>query len=397
MGFIKAGVGALGGVLADTWKEFFSCDALEGNVLAAKAVKQTSRRSSNTKGSDNVITDGSKVVVADGQCALVVAQGKVVEVLAEPGEFIYHNDLAPTIFAGSLGESVKQCFSEMAQRFTYGGQAAVDQRLYYFNTKEVVGQKYGTANPVPFRVVDERAGIDIDVRIRCSGEYSIKLTNPLLFYTNVCGNVDDTYTLNTLNSQMRSELLTALQPAFGKLSAQGVRYSEVTMHTMELADTLNDLLSKKWRDLRGMEIASFGVSTMVAMEEDEQMLREMQRNAAFMDPTRAAAYMVGAQGAAMQAAAANQGGAAVGFMGMNMAGMAGGMNAQSLYQMGQAQPQPQAQPQDSWSCSCGAVVRGNFCPNCGTKKPAPQAGNWVCSCGTSNTGKFCTECGKPRP
>ena len=274
----------------------------------------------------------------------------------------------------------------------------MDQRIYYFNTKELIGNKYGTPSPVPFRVVDQRAGIDIDVGIRCFGEYSYRVSNPMLFYTNVCGNVSEDYTRDRLDSQLKTELLTALQPAFAKIGETGIRYSQLPGHTMELADALNEVLSRKWRDLRGIEIVSFGVSSVTADEEDEKMLKELQRNAAFMDPTRAAAHLAGSQGDAMKAAAANKGGAAMAFMGMNMAGQAGGMNAQDLYAMGQQQTaQPAASQPAGWTCSCGHTGNtGKFCGECGAPKPAP-AGEWKCSCGAVNTGKFCGECGKPRP
>ena len=398
MGLIRAAMGAVGGTLADQWKEYFYCDAIPENVLAVKGQKKTTRRSSNRHGDDNVITDGSVIAVADGQCMLIVDQGKIVDMCAETGEYTYDMSSEPSLFCGSLGQGLKNMFGTMANRFTFGGEAPKDQRIYYFNTKELIGNKYGTPSPVPFRVVDQRAGIDIDVGIRCFGEYSYRVSNPMLFYTNVCGNVSEAYTRDRLDSQLKTELLTALQPAFAKIGETGIRYSQLPGHTMELADALNEVLSKKWRDLRGIEIVSFGVSSVTADEEDEKMLKELQRNAAFMDPTRAAAHLVGSQGDAMKMAAANKGGAAMAFMGMNMAGQAGGMNAQDLYAMGQQQTaQPAASQPAGWTCACGHTGNtGKFCGECGAPKPAP-AGEWKCSCGAVNTGKFCGECGKPRP
>ena len=420
MGLIKAALGAAGGVMADQWLEYFYCDSLPESVMAVRGQKRTSGRSSNTKGSDNIISNGSVIAVADGQCMIIVDQGKVTEFCAEPGEFKYDSSSEPSLFCGKLGENILATFKNIGKRFTFGGEPPKDQRVYYFNTKELIGNKYGTPSPVPFRVVDQRAGIDIDIAIRCFGEYSYRICDPILFYTNVCGNVTDGFTRDRLDSQLKTELLTALQPAFAKISEQGIRYSSLPGHTMEMADALNDVLSSKWRNLRGLEIVSFGVSSVKASEEDEKMLKEMQRNAAFMDPTRAAAHLVGAQASAMQAAANNQNaGPAMAFMGMNMAGMTGGFNAQNLYAMGQqqaAQAQQMAQPQpnpavsqaqaggsapatDQWKCSCGAMVSGNFCPECGAKKPQTPAANasWTCSCGAVNTGKFCTNCGSPKP
>ena len=396
MGLIKAIAGAAGGVLADQWKEYFYCEALEAEVLMTKGLKRVSGRSSNTKGSDNIISNGSVIAVADGQCMIIVEQGKVVDLCAEPGEYTYDSSSEPSLFTGSLSQSIKEVFKNIGKRFTFGGEPAMDQRVYYFNTRELVGNKYGTPSPVPFRVVDKNIGLDVDIAIRCFGEYSYRVSNPILFYTNICGNVKTAYTRDQIDSQLKTELLTALQPAFARISDMGIRYSALPGHTQELADTLNDVLSAKWRDLRGIEIVSFGVSSVKASEEDEAMIKELQRNAAFRNPNMAAAHLVGAQASAMQAAASNEGaGAPMAFMGMNMAGQAGGINAQSLYQMGQQQPAAPAA--DSWTCpTCGKAVSGNFCPDCGTKKPA--ADFWTCtSCGTRNKGKFCTECGAKKP
>ena len=401
MGLIKAALGSVGGVMADQWKEYFYCEALPENVLAVKGQKRVSGRSSNTKGSDNVITNGSVIAVADGQCMMIVDQGRIIEVCAEPGEFTYDMSTEPSLFTGELKGSIRAVIDNMTNRFTFGGEPPKDQRIYYFNTKELMGNKYGTPSPVPFRVVDQRAGIDIDVGIRCFGEYSYHIANPVLFYTNVCGNVSEAYTRDRLDSQLKTELLTALQPAFARIGESGIRYSQLPGHTMELADALNEVLSKKWRDLRGIEIVSFGVSSVTADEEDEKMLKELQRNAAFMDPTRAAAHLVGSQGDAMKMAASNAAaGPAMAFMGMGMAGQAGGMNAQNLFAMGQQQaaqqPVQQAAPA-GWTCSCGhGGNTGKFCAECGQPKPAP-AGEWKCACGAVNTGKFCAECGQPKP
>ena len=396
MGLIKAVTGAAGGVMADQWKECFYCDSLPENVLAARGYKRVSGRSSN-RGSDNIISNGSVIAVADGQCMMIVEQGKIVELCAEPGEFLYDTSTEPSIFSGKLGDAILATFKNIGKRFTFGSEAPKDQRVYYFNTKELIGNKYGTPSPVPFRVVDQGAGIDIDISIRCFGEYSYRISNPILFYTNVCGNVSDAFTRDRLDSQLKTELLTALQPAFAKISDMGIRYSSLPGHTYEMAEALNDVLSNKWCDLRGLEIVSFGVSSVKASEEDEQMLKEMQQAKAYENPGMAAANLARAQANAMQDAAKNTGGAAVGFMGMNMAQNAGGFNPQNLYQMGAQQPQ-QAPSGSTWKCACGATATGKFCPECGAKKPEPvQSGSWRCACGAVNTGKFCSECGAKRP
>lgn len=397
MGLVKAAMNAASGVMADQWKEFFYCDALPAEVLAVKGQKRTDRRSANKHGNENIISDGSVVAVAEGQCALIVEQGKVVELCAEPGEYTYSTGTQPSLLSGGL-KDIDGVFAEMGKRFGFGGQAAADQRIYYINTKELVGNKYGTPNPVPFRVVDQRAGIDLDIAIRCFGEYSYRIVNPILFYTNVCGNVENAYTRDALDGQLKTELMTALQPAFARISEQGIRYSSLPSHTTELADALNQALSAKWSKLRGIEIVSLGVSGVKASEEDERMIKDLQRSAAFMDPTRAAAHLVGAQAAAMQAAASNTAaGPAMAFMGVNQAAAAGGVNAQTLYQMGAQQPAAPAAPASGWTCTCGQSGNtGKFCTACG--KPRPEAPTvWVCSCGAKNSGKFCSECGKPKP
>ncbi len=397
MGLIKAGIGAIGGTFADQWKEFFYCEALPKDVLMRKGEKRVSGRSTNTRSNDNIITNGSGIAVADGQCMIIVEQGKIVEVCAEPGEFTYDTSTEPSIFAGSLGDSIKATFKTIGKRFTYGGDTGKDQRVYYFNTKELIDNKFGTPNPIPFRVVDSKIGLDIDVSIRCSGVYSYKIADPLLFYTNVCGNVTTEYNREELDSQLKTEFISALQPAFGKLSDLEMRPNQIPTHTTELEEAMNTTLSAKWGELRGLKVVSIAMGSVTLPDEDAEMIKQAQRTAIMRDPTMAAATLVGAQADAMKAAASNEAGAMTGFMGLNMAAGAGGMNAQNLFAMGQQQAQ-QAPAQDSWKCSCGAVVSGKFCPECGTKKPEPvQAGVWKCSCGATATGKFCPECGSPKP
>ncbi len=399
MGLIKAAAGSAGGVLADQWKEYFYCDAMDADVLAVQGSKRVSSRSSNTKGSENVITNGSVIAVADGQCMMIVDQGRIAEFTAEPGEFVYDSSTEPSIFAGSFGESLLESFKTFGRRFTFGGEPAKDQRVYYLNTKELIGNKYGTPSPVPFRVVDQNIGLDVDISIRCFGEYSYRICDPILFYKNVCGNFSGSYRRESLDSQLKSEVLTALQPAFARISAMGIRYSALPGHTMELADAMNQVLSSQWQDRRGLKIEVFGVSSVKASEEDEQMIKDLQRSATFRNPTMAAARLVDAQAEAMQAAAKNEGGAMQGFMGFGMAQQAGGFNAQSLFQMGQqhsAAPAPSAPtaPADGWKCGCGAVNTGKFCVECGSKKPE---NGWTCACGAVNKGKFCSECGAKKP
>ena len=415
MGLIKAGMGALGGTLADQWKEFFYCESIDNDVLAVKGQKRTSKRSSNNKGSDNIITSGSGIAVADGQCMMIVEQGKIVDICAEPGEYTYDASTEPSIFSGDLGSAIKNTFQTIGKRFTYGGDTGKDQRVYYFNTKELVDNKFGTPNPIPFRVVDQNIGLDIDVSVRCSGVYSFRIADPLLFYANVCGNFEQQYDKEQISGQLKTEFISALQPAFANISQKGIRPSALPAHAMELCDAMNQALTQKWSQIRGLVIVSVAMNPITLPEEDAQMIKEAQRMAMLRNPAMAAATLVGAQADAMKTAAGNSAGAMTGFMGMNMANTAGGLNVQNLYAMGQQptsqpqmqQPTPQPQMQQApaqpaaapsagqWKCSCGAMVSGNFCPNCGSKKPEDTS--WTCSCGAVNTGRFCSNCGSPKP
>lgn len=394
MGLIKAGMAAIGTALADQWKEFFYCDSIDGDTLVEKGQKRISGRSSNTKGSDNIITNGSGIAVADGQCMIIVEQGKVVELCAEPGEFTYDASTEPSIFTGDLGDTVMQTFQTIGNRFSYGGDTGKDQRVYYFNTKEIVDNKFGTANPIPFRVVDRNIGLDIDVAVRCNGVYSYKIVDPLLFYSNVCGNVEREYTRAEIDRQLKTEFISALQPAFAKISELQIRPSAIPGHVDELCAAMNEALTKKWTELRGLAVVSIAMNPVTLSEEDAQIIKQAQRTSIMRDPSMAAATLTQAQADAMKAAASNKAGAMTGFMGLGMANQAGGVNAQELF--GMANRQNSAPAEDSWKCSCGSVNTSKFCPVCGKPKASSEE-SWTCSCGTVNTGNFCLECGKPRP
>ncbi|MBP5623306.1 MAG: SPFH domain-containing protein [Lachnospiraceae bacterium] len=396
MGLIKAITGAAGGAMADQWKEFFYCEAMDKNVLVTKGVKRTSDRSSNTKGNDNIISNGSGIAVADGQCMIIVEQGKIVEVCAEPGEFTFDSSTEPSIFSGKLGESIIETFKTIGKRFTYGGDTGKDQRIYYFNTKEFIDNKFGTPNPIPFRVVDSKIGLDVDVSLRCSGVYSYMIADPLLFYSKVCGNVEREYTRDQLDNTLKTEFIAALQPAFAKLSDMELRPNQIIAHNTELEDAMNVALSNKWGELRGLKVVSIALGSVTLPEEDAEMIKVAQRNAINRDPNMAAATLVSAQADAMKAAASNEGGAMNGFIGMGMAMNAGAGQAANLFAMGQQAPAAQPPVADAWRCSCGATAMGKFCAQCGAAKPVPTEG-WTCKCGTVNQGKFCSNCGSPKP
>lgn len=408
----KIGVDAIGSTLGDQWLEYFYCDSIDSDTLMVKGQKKVNDgHNYNTKGmQDNIISNGSVIAVNEGQCMMIVDNGKIVDICAEAGEFKYDNSTEPSIFAGNFLQSLGQTAVTAWRRFTFGGNAGKDQRVYYFNTKEIMNNLYGTATPIPFRVVDNKIGLDLDTELKCNGKYSFHIADPVVFYTKVCGNVKDSYNKSELTSFMKDEMITALQPALGELSAQGIRYSELPRSTKELVNALNTELSEQWMAARGIEMVSITFNPSLPKDVSE-MIRARQNEAVYKDPNMAAAGIAAAQMEAMKSAASNTStGPMMAFAGMNMAQMAGGMNAGNLFAMGQQQQQQAspaqaapaapaggaAEPILGWTCSCGkADNRGKFCVECGSPKPA-EAG-WTCSCGQVNQGKFCCNCGKKKP
>ncbi|MBQ9140797.1 MAG: SPFH domain-containing protein, partial [Lachnospiraceae bacterium] len=422
MGLIKAAKDSISTLLADQWRECFSCDSLSNDVLVTKARKMvTEGRNSNTKSSDNVISNGSIVIVNEGQCMLIVDQGGVVDFCAEAGEFIYDTSTEPSLFYGNLGENIKSTFTTLWNRFTFGGNAAKDQRVYYFNTKEIMGNPYGTPSPIPFRLVSLTSNYQHNTTIKCNGEYSFKIVDPLLFYKNVCGNVRDDYTKSgeegrQLISMMKRELLTKLPTALANVSAKGVLPDQLNLHTEEICEALKQELSQKWTAERGIEVSSMTI-TAVVPEEALEALNVWENRAAMRDPGMTMAQAANAEAFAGMIGRSSLGTGQNGstdpmsgmmnMMAMNMmGGMMGGngmmsgnnmmnngyagqqpMNAMPQNNMGAAQPQMQA-PVLGWNCSCGKTDnRGKFCGECGSPKPA--AAGWTCSCGHVNQGKFC--------
>ena len=405
MGLISAGLGALSSTLADQWKEYFYCEAMDKDILLTKGVKKTGTTNtlfggSNNKGCDNIITNGSGIAVADGQAMIIVDDGQVVEFCAEPGRFTWDASSEPSIFTGKLWDSIKETFKLVGKRFAYGGETGHDQRIYYFNTKELLDNKFGTPNPIPFRVVDSKVGIDLDVSLRCAGVFSYRIADPLLFYSKVCGNVPREYRREELDTQLKSEFISALQPALAKLSALEMRPNEILLHNTAVEKAMNEALSEKWGQLRGLEVVSVAFSTVTLPEEDQERIKQLQTAATLSNPNLGAGYMTASIGQAVNTAAANENGAMAGLMGVGMTMNTAGSTISSLYAQGaqQAAAVTPAAPANAWTCpTCGAVCTGNFCPQCGAKKPVPAA-PWTCpTCGTANTGNFCSQCGTKKP
>lgn len=404
MGLIRAFSGALGSTLADQWEEYIYCDALSADVLMQKGQARVGGKSSNTKRSENIISDGSKIAVNDGQCMLIVENGKVVDFSAEPGGYIYQTGTEPSMFDSGF-KGLKESFKKVGKRFTYGGQPENDQRVYYINTKEIMGNKVGVGD-VPFR--DSEFGFTM--MLKGYGTYSYRITNPIMFYTNVCGNVQDRFLRSQIDEQLKAEVQHNLQPALGKIALKGIAYDQLPLYTNEIADELNQELTEDWVENRGISVISVALASITPDAESAKKIAQFQESRVYTNSRMMGARLGGAQANAMENAASNAAGAMTGFFGMGMAQQAGGANPATFYQNTPEPPMPGAAPQqqaqapspasatDGWQCpSCGAQNSGNFCGNCGTKRPAQQSGKWVCSCGSENEGKFCPNCGAKRP
>jgi len=404
MGLIKAALGAAGGVLADQWVDFITCDSLSGDILMAQGKKPQQARSSNTKGSENIISNGSKINVSNGQCMIIVENGKIVDFCSEPGQYVYNTQLQPSLFGGGL-KDLGPSFAQVGKRFLAGGAPTDQQKVYYINTKEILNNKIGWGK-IPFRHYDPEFDKSIVVQVQGFGMYTFKIADPLLFYTNLAGNVADSYTKDTLLTTMKAEVMSALNPALGKIAQTKIPYDELILYPQQLGEYINENVGPRWGSSRGIEIISFAVESITVDEESAKKIAQLQETAIHTDAGMAGARLVTAQANAMENAAKNPGGAMAGFMGVNMAQGMGGTNAGDLLKIAneqKAEKQAQANQAaannvsaDRWTCACGQVNTGKFCDECGGKKPE-NAGGWTCVCGTANTGKFCSECGKVRP
>lgn len=326
MGLIKAIANSVGGSLGDQWKEYFYCDSLAQNVLMCKGQKQQTQRGTNFRGESNIISNGSVIAVNEGQCALIVEDGKIVELTCEPGRFVYDTSSEPSIFAGKFGQSLKDTFKQIGKRFTFGGSTGKNQCVYFINIKPIENNLFGTYTPIPFRFVDENVGIDIDLHVRCRGRFSYTIDNPIVFYTRIAANVQDCFTSDQLLDQLRAEFVTYLQAAFAPISSRGVRPSDLLGETIELVDEMNKLLKEKWLEMRGLKIFSIAFESISVPDDEQKILTKLQETKVFTNSQMAAANFAQAQADALRAAASNENaGAFMAFAGMNMANATGKM------------------------------------------------------------------------
>ena len=416
MGLIKAAKDSFSSIMSDQWREYFYCDSLSNDVLMVKGQKRQDSGRKNNNGNDNIISNGSIVAVNEGQCMIIVDQGGIVDVCAEAGEFVYDTSTEASLFYGSLGDNIKNTFTTMAKRFTFGGNTAKDQRVYFFNTKEILNNMYGTATPIPFHIIDRNTGFEFETNMKCNGKYTFKLVDPLLFYKNVAGNVRDTYTKTELLSNMKDELIEALKSAVAEIAGNGVLPSQVAGHSKEITQIVVREMSAQWTELRGVEIVTLTMNPSFPEADLERINKwadtAVLRNGAMAEARRTEAFTNMMEGKNGSGSNGGNSGDAMGnmmnMMAMNMMGNMMGNGAfggmmgtpASAGQQAQPQMQPQMQPQSApvlgWTCSCGKTDnRGEFCAECGSPKPA--AAGWTCSCGHVNQGKFCQECGKKKP
>ena len=395
MGLIQAFAGSVSGELANQWKELFVCDSLDNSVLLKRADHKVSGRSTNTKGDQDIITKDSVVIVNEGQCALLVDNGQIIDVAAEAGAYSWEDNGSASIFAGNFAE----VFKEFGRRFAFGGEKPMQQRVYFVNTKEIIGLKFGTPSPILFRILDQNIGLDMDTNLKCNGNYSIRVTDPTQLYVTLAGNVKNEYTIEDVQDQLRATFIQSLQPALGKLSAMGIRPSGIPSYTKEISEAMADELDHDWTEKFGLAITSVQILSTTIPEEDAATLKELQKTGALRSQAMAGATLVQAQAEAMKAAASNENGAAMGFFGMNMAMQAGGANAADLLSAGAQQGQPmQGQPMQGQPMQGQPAQPQQFNEVQQPQATQPAGNRWFCpNCGNENFGNFCVNCGTKRP
>ncbi|MDR0923475.1 MAG: SPFH domain-containing protein [Hungatella sp.] len=404
MGIVKALTTAVGGSLADQWLEVIEAGSMGDQTVFASGVKI--RKGSDTKSTDYTISDGSVIHVYPNQFMILVDGGKVIDYTGEPGYFTVKNSSLPSLFNGQFDEAIKESFD----RIRFGGQTPTSQKVYFINMQEIKGIKFGTPNPINY--FDQF--YNAELFLRAHGTYSIKVTDPLLFYAEAIPKNASRVEVDDINAQYLSEFLEALQSSINQMSADGIRISYVASKGRELGQYMSDVLAYQWKDQRGMEIQSVGIASISYDEESKELIHLRNQGAMLSDPGVREGYVQGAVARGLEAAGSNANGSMAGFMGMGMGMNAGGgfMGAASSanyqqMQMNRAQQgkpgeqtaaggesKAQSSSESPWTCSCGSVNTGKFCPECGNPK---QAGPWTCECKTVNKGRFCSECGKPRP
>ena len=395
MGLVRALAAGATTVLSDQWREYFVCDSLDGNVLVRKGEMKTKKRGlfgARNKATEDIVTNGSVIAVNEGQVALMVSDGKIVDFCAEAGYYRWDKTAEPSLFCGDLFRGLVDSFKRVGYRFTFGGDAGSQQRVYYVNTKEILDNKFGTTTPMPYDDPYYKTAL----YIRYFGQYTFRIVDPLVFFSSISGNVGSVYTCEDLKATATDEFMTALDSALARLSADGVKFSQLPVRQREIAKYMSDTLDEEWRARRGIEVVSVALTKVTPDEESRKRIEEFDTNVMHASPDAMAGGMAYAQMRAMRDAANNEGGAMQGFMGIGMAAGAMGMRGQetllSRADELAARKEAASDTKGDYCPECGAVAKGKFCPECG----APRAVRYTCECGysASRPFKFCPECGK---
>ena len=391
MGIIKAVGSAISGGFADQWLETIEASDMSDHTVFASGVKI--RKGQNTKGTDNLVSNGSMIHVKDNQFMMLVDGGKVVDYTAEPGYYQVNNSSAPSLFNGQFGDAIKESFN----RIKFGGETPYKQQVYFINLQEIKGIKFGTRNPVNYF----DSFYNAELFLRTHGTYSIKITDPLKFYAEVIPKNKSKVDFEEINEQYTDEFLSALQSSINQMSADGIRISFVSSKGRELGKYMAETLDEDWTKTRGMEIQSVGIGSISYTEDSQDLINLRNQGAMMSDPSIREGYVQKNITEGLKAAGSNKNGSMSGFMGMGLGMQTGGnfmaaASQSNMQQMKQSEPvKMEPVTKNTWKCSCGAENVGKFCPECGAKKPENKT--WICSCGNTNTGKFCSECGKERP
>lgn len=393
MGIIKATFNSIGGALGDQWLEVIEADNMGDTTVFTKGVKvrKNDKRNSNKKGTDDVISNGSIIHVYPNQFMILVDGGKIVDYTAEEGYYKVENSVAPSLFNGEFGKSLSDAFS----RIKFAGVPSYSQKAYFINLQEIKGIKFGTKTPINYFDNFYNA----ELFLRAHGTYSIKITDPVKFYTEVVPKNADRIEIGSINEQYLSEFLEAFQSAINQMSADNIRISYVASKSRELSSYMANELDNDWKENRGFEVQSVGIASVSYDEESKELINMRNKGAMLGDAAVREGYVQGSIARGIENAGSNSAGSAAAFMGIGMGMNAGGNFMATASQANMAQMERQAAQQAAvggWTCSCGAQNTGKFCSECGSAKPAEKAA-WTCTCGSVNTGKFCSECGKAKP
>lgn len=408
MGLIKAALTAGSSTLADQWLEYIYCPRMEDNVLMRKGTPKSG--GSNTKGTENIITNGSKIIVGEDQFLIVVSDGKIVDFTAEAGNYTFDQGTEPSMFYGGFGKGLIESFKKFGERFTTGGIAPHDQRVYFVNTRLIKGNKFGTTTPIPFR--DSEFGMTVD--IRCYGEYVMQVTDPLAFYHTYGGNIESDYVIDeSFKNTFLADFLQALQPALAKVAMQKISYDMLPGAVTEISSAVKECLQDTWGS-QGINVERVSIASATPTEESAEAIKSAQGDRLYaMNPAMQGARANAAASEAIKTAAGNDAGAMTGFMGIGMLNQGGAMFGANMSQQSQAMTgmdsmnvagggvkepevkEPEVSPEGVKCPNCGNTIIGNFCTECGTKKPEEPQEKFCPNCGNKvlDEAKFCMNCG----